>query len=120
MKTDQEREQWLIDRTEKKIMNKYPKELLNHIYATELENAFDEDFVEGIDYDFAEIGLYSYLFEYKPTTLQIPYNNSLIWKLYYRLSGVSLVDVETWKQWDDRGELPQGIHNDMNFPNIAP
>ena len=110
----------LIIKTEDKVINKYPPELLQLIYKTyekhihmrthdgkdpNYEKYIDDVLDEGID--FSAMGLIDYMLETsnmndllftKLKLLPLPLDRDYWWQLFYKLSGVSLVDVATYEK----------------------
>ena len=116
----EEMEADLIIKTEDKVINKYPPELLLLIYKTyekhihmrthdgkdpNYEKYIDDVLDEGID--FSAMGLIDYMLETsnmndllftKLKLLPLPLDRDYWWQLFYKLSGVSLVDVATYEK----------------------
>ena len=103
-----EREAELIVHTEMRVMDKYPKELLNIIYHNHnrwINDQMDDEYKIELDIeptddvDFTVNGLFGYLINENLTdTRPIPYEDNFLWRWLYKMSGVSLVDVEAWKK----------------------
>ena len=103
-----EKEAELIVYTEMRVMNKYPKELLNIIHHNhnrwindqmDDEYKIEYDLEPTEDVDFTLYGLFGYLFNENLSFNQpIPYEDDFLWRWLYKMSGVSLVDVEAWKK----------------------
>ena len=116
----EEMEADLIIKTEDKVINKYPPELLQLIYKTYQKHIhhqthdksdpnyeYEIDDVLEEDIDFSALGLMDYMLETsnmndllftKLKLLPLPLDRDYWWQFFYKLSGVSLVDVATYEK----------------------